>query len=37
MRVVFTAGMMVFHKTGGSFGVGLSLKGVEVVTNARQR
>ena len=33
----FTAGMMVFHKTGGSFGVGLSLKGVEVVTNARQR
>jgi hypothetical protein len=27
----------VFHKSGGSFGVGLSLKGAEVVTNARQR
>jgi|SRR6478609_2877941 hypothetical protein len=25
------------HKSGGSSGVGLSLKGVEVVTNARQR
>ena len=29
--------MMVFHKSGGSFGGGLSLKDVEVVTSARQR
>ena len=28
---------MVFHKSGGSFGVGLSLKAVEVVTSMRQR
>ena len=33
----FTAGMMLFHKSGGSFGGGLSLKDVEVVTSGRQR
>ena len=33
----FTAGMMVFHKSEGSFGGGLSLKDAEVVTSARQR
>ena len=33
----FTAGMMVFHKSEGSFGGGLSLKGRESRDGARQR
>ena len=37
MRVASRLALMVFHKSGGSFGVGLSLKDVELVTSARQR
>ncbi len=33
----FTAGMMVFQKSGGSFGGDVPLNDVEVVTSARQR
>ncbi len=36
-RIVHARSMMVFHKSEGSFGGGLSLKDVEVVTSARQR